>query len=403
MIEPTLKERFELLSPLLDERMRRLVAAVEAELLGYGGVSRVSEETGVSRRAITAGKKELKEAVKKPTQERIRKKGGGRKRMTQKYPALKRELRKLVESTTRGDPESPLLWTCKSVRKLSDELKKKGYIVSHTVVSALLDDLGYSLQANAKTREGEDHPDRNAQFEYINLKIKEFQAGRQPVISVDCKKKELIGDFKNNGREYRPAGESEEVRVYDFPDEELGKVAPYGVYDLTKNKGWVSVGISHDTAAFAVNTIRQWWASMGKACYPQANQLLITADSGGSNSYRTKLWKVELQKLAKDTGLSVSVCHLPPGTSKWNKIEHRLFSFITQNWRGRPLLSQEVVVNLIAATTTRKGLQVECQLDTNIYEKGIQVSEAEMKALHINTNAFHGEWNYTISPNSQES
>lgn len=403
MSEPTLKERFELLSPLLDERMRRLVAAVEAELLGYGGVSRVSEETGVSRRAITEGKKELKEAVRKPSQERVRKTGGGRKRITQKYPALKRELRKLVESTTRGDPESPLLWTCKSVRKLSDELKKKGYIVSHTVVSALLADLGYSLQANAKTREGEDHPDRNAQFEYINFKIKEFQADRQPVISVDCKKKELIGDFKNNGQEYRPTGEPEEVRVYDFPDEELGKVAPYGVYDLTKNKGWVSVGISRDTAAFAVNTIRQWWASMGKACYPQASQLLITADSGGSNSYRTRLWKVELQKLATETGLSVSVCHLPPGTSKWNKIEHRLFSFITQNWRGRPLLSQEVVVNLIAATTTRKGLQVECQLDTNIYETGIQVSEEEMKALHINMNAFHGEWNYTIFPHFQKS
>lgn len=403
MSEPTLKERFELLSPLLDERMRRLVAAVEAELLGYGGVSKVSEETGVSRRAITEGKKELKEAVRKPSPERIRKTGGGRKRITQKYPALKRELRKLVESTTRGDPESPLLWTCKSVRKLSDELKKKGYIVSHTVVSALLADLGYSLQANAKTREGEDHPDRNAQFEYINFKIKEFQADRQPVISVDCKKKELIGDFKNNGQEYRPTGEPEEVRVYDFPDEELGKVAPYGVYDLTKNKGWVSVGISRDTAAFAVNTIRQWWASMGKACYPQASQLLITADSGGSNSYRTRLWKVELQKLATETGLSVSVCHLPPGTSKWNKIEHRLFSFITQNWRGRPLLSQEIVVNLIAATTTRKGLQVECQLDTNIYETGIQVSEEEMKALHINMNAFHGEWNYTIFPYLQKS
>lgn len=403
MNESTLKERFDLLSPLLDERMRRLVAAVEAELLGYGGVSRVSEETGVSRRAITEGKKELKEAVKKPNQERVRKTGGGRKRITQKYPALKRELRKLVESTTRGDPESPLLWTCKSVRKLSDELKKKGYIVSHTVVSALLADLGYSLQANAKTREGEDHPDRNAQFEHINFKIKEFQASQQPVISVDCKKKELIGNFKTNGQEYRPTGEPEEVNAYDFPDKELGKVAPYGVYDLTKNKGWVSVGISHDTAAFAVNTIRQWWVSMGKACYPQASQLLITADSGGSNSYRTRLWKIELQRLAKETGLSVSVCHLPPGTSKWNKIEHRLFSFITQNWRGRPLLSHEVVVNLIAATTTRKGLQVECQLDTNTYEKGIQISEEEMKALHINMNAFHGEWNYTISPHSQES
>jgi hypothetical protein len=378
--------------------MKRLFAAAEAEVIGYGGVSKVSVETGISRQTITEGKKELKQTKKKLEPGRVRKEGGGRKRATEKYPTLKRELRKLVEATTRGDPESPLLWTCKSVRKLSEELKQKSYNVSHTVVSELLDDMGYSLQSNQKTREGSEHEDRDAQFEYINSQIKIFQENKQPVISVDCKKKELIGNFKNGGREYRPKGEPEEVRTHDFPDKELGKVAPYGVYDLTENKGWVNVGVSHDTAAFAVNSIQQWWVSMGQECYPQARQLLITADSGGSNGYRVRLWKIELQNLANKTGLSVSVRHLPPGTSKWNKIEHRLFSFITQNWRGRPLVSHEVVVNLISATTTRKGLKVNCQLDTNTYKTGIQVSEEELKSINILKDEFHGEWNYTISP-----
>jgi len=391
MEKTILQERYELLSPLLDERMKRLFVAVEAKLLGYGGVSQVAKETGISRHTITMGQKELKEAKKEVSPERIRKKGGGRKPITQQYPVIKRELRKLVESTTRGDPECPLLWTCKSLRKLSDELKSKGYIVSHTVVGELLDDMGYSLQANAKTREGKEHPDRNAQFEYINARIKEWQSNNQPVISVDCKKKENVGNFKNAGREYRPKGQPEEVHTHDFPDKELGKAAPYGVYDLTQNKGWVTVGISHETSTFAVNAIRQWWLSMGKEYYPKATQLLITADSGGSNGYRVKLWKIELQKLANDIGLSVSVCHLPPGTSKWNKIEHRLFSFITQNWRSRPLVSLEVIISLIAATTTKKGLEVTCKLDTNSYETGIKVSEEELKAVNMKKNDFHGE------------
>jgi len=399
MYESGIKERYELLEPFLDERIKRLVVAAEAETLGYGGVSAVAQATGVSRQTITDGQKELKKGGHIASSTRIRKAGGGRKRITQKYPALKRELRKLLESTTRGDPQSPLLWTCKSVRNLSAALTQKGYPVSHTVVSRLLVEMDYSLQANVKTHEGtEENPDRNAQFEYINAKIKTFQASQDPVISIDCKKKESIGHFKNAGREYHPIGKPEEVDTHDFPDEELGKVSPYGVYDLTENKGWVSVGVSHDTAAFAINTIRHWWSSMGSVRYPQATRLLITADSGGSNGYRLRLWKVELQKLANELGLAVSVCHLPPGTSKWNKIEHRLFSFITQNWRGRPLISHEVVVNLIAATTTQKGLHVECQLDKNRYETGIQVSDKALRAVQITKDSFHGEWNYTIHP-----
>jgi hypothetical protein len=299
---------------------------------------------------------------------------------------------------TRGDPESPLLWTCKSVRKLSHELNRMGHKISHNLVAELLKEMGYSLQANKKTLEGTSHPDRNAQFEHINNRVKKYQANELPVISVDTKKKELVGDFKNSGRELRPKGEPQKVRVHDFMIPELGKASPYGVYDITHNVGWVNVDIDNDTAAFAVESIRRWWYTMGHERYPEANKLLITADSGGSNGYRIRLGKMELQNLANETGLSISVCHLPPGTSKWNKIEHRLFSFITQNWRGKPLVSHEVIINLIAATRTKNGLQVRCQIDTNSYPKGIKVSDDIMDSLNIQRDLFHGEWNYTISP-----
>lgn len=392
-----IKKRFLFIAPILNERLRRIFAAVEAMAIGYGGATLVSRETGVSRAAIALGCKELKEQ-QKPDSHRIRKKGGGRKRAVDKDPLLKRDLEGLLEPVTRGDPESPLLWTCKSVRKLSQELNRMGHKTSHNLVAELLKEMGYSLQANKKTLEGTSHPDRNAQFEYINQKVKEYQAGELPVISVDTKKKELVGDFKNSGRELRPKGEPQKVRVHDFMIPELGKASPYGVYDITHNVGWVNVGIDNDTAAFAVESIRRWWYTMGQERYPEANKLLITADSGGSNGYRTRLWKMELQNLANETGLAISVCHLPPGTSKWNKIEHRLFSFITQNWRGKPLVSHEVIVNLIAATRTKNGLQVRCQIDTNSYPKGKKVSDDIMDSLNIQRDFFHGEWNYTISP-----
>lgn len=393
-----IKKRFKLLSPFLDERMRRILSAVEANSIGYGGISAVSRATGISRRAITEGCKELLESKTDKQVVRVRKKGGGRKASVEKHPELKDTLEKLVEPVTRGDPVSPLRWTCKSVRVLSRELKKKGYEVSHNLVSNLLKELGYSLQANRKTKEGSSHPDRNAQFEHINSQVVQFQLVGGPVISVDTKKKELVGDFKNAGRELRRKGQPEKVRVYDFRIPELGKVAPYGVYDVTANLGWVNVGVDHDTATFAVESIRRWWYFMGVQMYPDASKLLITADGGGSNGYRVRLWKVELQRFASETGLRISVCHLPPGTSKWNKIEHRLFSYISQNWRGKPLVSHEVIVNLIASTTTQKGLRVKCQLDQNIYPKGIKISDEEMKRLNIRRDEFHGEWNYTILP-----
>jgi transposase len=394
-----IRKRFEALSPHIDERVRRLCLASEALAIGRGGVSLVAAETGVSRPTIAAGIRELKGNASSPLVEsRIRREGGGRKRIVEKDPELKTALESLVEPVTRGDPESPLRWTSKSLRKLSDELARLGHTVSHRVVGELLEEAGYSLQANSKTNEGGAHPDRNAQFEHINETVKAFQSAGFPVISVDTKKKELIGDFKNKGRELRPKGDPEKVRVYDFIIPELGKASPYGVYDITKNEGWVSVGIDHDTAAFAVHSISSWWRTMGKAVYPEAKELLISADGGGSNGYRVKLWKLELQKLADETGLSISVCHLPPGTSKWNKIEHRLFSFISQNWRGKPLISYEVIVNLIAATTTKAGLTVKCQIDKNLYPKGVTVSEEEIKALNIIRHNFHGEWNYTILP-----
>ena len=337
-----------------------------------------------------------------PRAMRIRRPGGGRKRTVTKDATLLHDLEQLVEPLSRGDPESPLRWTCKSVRKLADALNHQGHHVSHELVANLLKELGYSLQANRKTREGTAHPDRNAQFEHINAEVQAFQSAGQPVISVDTKKKELVGDFKNGGRELCPQGEPETVRVHDFVIPELGKVAPYGVYDVTHNLGWVNVGIDHDTAAFAVASIRRWWQLLGQPRYPGAQRVLITADGGGSNGSRVRLWKIELQKLADETGLEISVCHLPPGTSKWNKIEHRLFSYISQNWRGKPLISHAVIVNLIAATTTKTGLKVRCELDTQVYPMGIVVTDDELAQVNLKRNDFHGEWNYTIAPHTKQ-
>lgn len=337
-----IKKRFSALRKFLDERSRRLLAGAESLALGRGGISTVSRATGLSRPVIRQGVAELK-AREVTLTGRVRRPGGGRKRISERDPSVVTDLEKLVEPVTRGDPESPLRWTCKSVRRLAQELTQQGHQISYPVVAELLDELGYSLQANRKTKEGSSHPDRNAQFEYINRKVKRFLSDRQPVISVDTKKKELVGDFKNGGREWRPQGQPEPVRVHDFLIKGLGRATPYGVYDLAQNTGWVSVGVDHDTATFAVESIRRWWQSMGQSVYPRASRLLITADAGGSNGARVRLWKVELQKLADETGLRIAVCHFPPGTSKWNKIEHRLFSFISQNWRGKPLISFEVI------------------------------------------------------------
>jgi transposase len=390
----------ELLSPMIDERSRRLLVGAAALAIGRGGTSEVARETGVSRPTIVAGIKQLAEeqATEAPHSGRVRREGGGRKPKVDTLPGLSEALEKLVEPVTRGDPESPLRWTCKSLRNLADELGAQGYSVSHRLVGELLEQLGYSLQANRKTTEGSSHPDRDAQFNYINERVSSFLASGQPAISVDTKKKELVGDFKNVGRELRPKGEPEKVRIHDFVIPELGKVAPYGVYDIANNEAWVSVGTDHDTAAFAVASIKAWWDTMGKAAYPSAKELLITADCGGSNGYRVRLWKTELQKLATATNLTIQVCHLPPGTSKWNKIEHRLFSFISQNWRGKPLISHEVIVNLIAATKTRTGLVVRSALDTNEYPAGTIVTDQEYDDLRITPAEFHGEWNYAIRP-----
>jgi hypothetical protein len=402
MSDTTLVEkRFKHLSPYLDERLRRLWAAAEAEALGFGGAVAVERSTGVSRRAISVGRRELQAGPTVPGvagSRRIRGPGGGRKKSIDKHPKLLGSLLALVEPVTRGDPEKPLRWTSKSVRHLAAELQAQGFRVSHQLVSELLQQEGYSLQANVKTREGGTHPDRNAQFEYINQRIGLVQAQGQPVISVDTKKKELVGDFKNSGREWRPKGQPQAVRVHDFIIPELGRANPYGVYDLAHNRGWVSVGTDHDTAAFAVSTIRRWWAGMGQSLYSAAKRLLITADGGGSNGSRNRLWKRELQALADDTGLEIEVAHLPPGTSKWNKIEHRLFSFISQNWRGKPLTSHEVIVQLIAATTNRKGLAVHAEIDSDTYPPGTKVTKQEMAQLRLDPAAFHGEWNYTIRP-----
>jgi len=392
-----LRIRFEKVSPFLDERTRRLVAAAEAEALGRGGITWVSRETGLCRETIRLGLTELHQGVP-PAIERVRKPGGGRKRTEQKAPMLKSSLERLIDPVTRGDPESPLRWTCKSTRQLAEALKSQGHQTSHRMVAEMLHELGYSLQGNRKTLEGESHPDRHAQFEYIHRQVTTFQGSGQPVISVDTKKKELVGQFKNGGREWPPQGKPEPVEAYDFPSAAQGKVAPYGVYDPTRNEGWVNVGTDHDTAAFAVESIRRWWQMMGCTAYPHARQLLITADSGGSNGARVRLWKVALQAFANETGLAITVCHFPPGTSKWNKIEHRLFSAISQNWRGRPLVSHEVIVNLIAGTTNSQGLQVQSGLDMNHYPKGVKVSNEEMATLNLRRANFHGEWNYSILP-----
>jgi len=393
-----LASKFKLLAGVLDERARRLVAGAEAEAIGFGGVTAVARASGLSRGTVIRGVAELKVAPKAARGQRIRRQGAGRKRTIDQDASLKRDLESLVEPVTRGDPESSLRWTCKSVRQLAAELRRMNHRTSHRMVAELLHEMEYSLQANSKTLEGSAHPDRDAQFHHIADKSREFQKAGQPVISVDTKKKELVGDFKNNGKELRPKGDPEKVRVHDFVIPALGRAAPYGVYDVTKNAGWVSVGTDHDTAAFAAQSIRRWWESMGAQAYPEAARLLITADSGGSNGARVRLWKVELQKLADETGLEISVCHLPPGTSKWNKIEHRMFSFISQNWRGKPLVSHQVIVNLIAATTTKTGLQVRAEIDRGKYPKGVKVSKQQVNEILLERDPFHGEWNYTILP-----
>lgn len=394
-----ISERHKILSPFFDERSRRLLTAAESRVIGHGGIGIVSKSTGVSRTTISRGLKELSHPDLIETN-RIRKKGGGRKKAVEKLPAIEKELEKLIEPALRGEPDSPLMWTSKSLRKLSAELKLKGFNVSHKLVGEILKKKGFSLQANRKTDEGKSHPDRNAQFEYIHLRVKAFQDNGQPVISVDAKKKELVGNFKNNGKEWHKEKEPDKVKVYDFLSDAEGKAIPYGVYDLSQNKGWVSVGIDHDTAEFAVETIKKWWAKMGGCTYPNAQRLLITADGGGSNSSRSRLWKKGIQKLSDETGLVIDVCHFPPATSKWNKIEHRLFSYISQNWRGKPLVSYEVIVNLIASTKTEKGLEVTCELDTKTYDTGIKIKDKDMKSINLEKHDFHGEWNYTISPKS---
>jgi DDE family transposase len=396
--DPGTARRFRLLKAQLDERLRRCVAAAEAEALGPRGIAVVSRATGVSPRAIRRGLSELREDRPPGTAGRIRQPGGGRKRATDKDPTLRLDLERLVEPTTRGDPESPLRWTCKSVRQLADALHTQGHQASHQLVSELLTDLGYSLQGNRKTIEGTTHPDRNAQFEYINRQVRQCLRTGDPVISVDTKKKELVGNFKNSGRERRPTGEPERVLIHDFVVPELGRAIPYGVYDIGRNTGWVSVGLDHDTASFAVESIRRWWRHMGRPAYRHARRLLITADAGGSNGPRLRLWRLELQHLANELGIPITVCHFPPGTSKWNKIEHRLFSFISMNWRGKPLISYQVIVSLIVATTTVTGLRVNAKLDTHHYPAGVRVRDADLERVNYKPARFHGDWNYTISP-----
>lgn len=397
---PSFEKRLLTLLPHLNERQKRLAAALEAKTFGHGGMSQVSRVTGMSRVTLHKAIGELK----KPSLElRVRMSGGGRKREADRQSGLTKTLSRLVESSTRGDPMSSLLWTCKSTRELAGTLEREGYTISHPTVATLLKEMGYSLQANQKTLEGTDHPDRNRQFHYLNDCVGRCLKEELPVISVDTKKKELIGLYHNKGETWRPKGEPEKVMVHDFIDPEIPKAIPYGVYDVGKNQGWVNVGCDHDTATFAMESIRRWWRKMGQPVYPQAKRLLICADAGGSNGYRIRLWKVELQKFVDESGLVVTVCHLPPGTSKWNKIEHRLFSHISMNWRGRPLISHEVVVKLIGATKTKTGLKVKAKLDKGKYPPKMKVSDAEMASLNIEPHEFHGEWNYTIRPRNQKS
>lgn len=401
----SVRRKYEVLAPLLHEKARRCWAACEALSLGRGGISLVAAATDLSRPTIRRGITELQAGDHDPDRpsgdlRRIRRAGGGRSSIAATDRTLIRDLIRLIDPATRGDPMSPLLWTCKSTRNLTDALLGLGHDLSHQTVGRLLVELGYSLQANRKAEEGRDHPDRDAQFEHINAQVRSFQRRGQPVISVDTKKKEIVGNYKNPGQEWEPSGQPRRVQSKDFPDKELGKVAPYGVYDLTANEGWVNVGISHDTAAFAVESVRRWWERMGRSVYAKAKALLITADAGGSNGSRNRLWKVRLQDLADETGLRITVCHFPPGTSKWNKIEHRMFCHITENWRGRPLVSRAVVVNLIGSTRTRTGLRVEAELDTNTYEKGIKVTDRELETVRLKRDEFHGDWNYRIEPHS---
>ncbi len=396
-----IRRKYRALSPVMDERVRRQWAAAEAATLGWGGIATVSAATGLARNTIAAGLRELEHRRGHPDEPvaiRLRRVGAGRKPLTETDPGLLQALDALVDPVTRGHPESPLRWTCKSTRKLAEELQRQKHPVTDRTVAALLKQLGYGLQSNRKTKEGSSHPDRNAQFEYISRQVLACQRRRQPVVSVDTKKKELVGEFKNVGAEWQPQGEPEQVNVHDFPAKGLGKAIPYGVYDLARNEGWVSVGIDHATAQFAAASLGRWWREMGAARYPRATELMITADGGGSNGSRNRLWKVALQGLANDTGLVLRVCHFPPGTSKWNKIEHRLFCFITKNWRGRPLTSYEVIVNLIANTTTESGLTVKAALDSGEYETGIEVSDGDLARVKLTRAKFHGDWNYTIRP-----
>jgi transposase len=400
--EAEIKSRYASLQGTLTERSRRLFAGCEALAFGWGGITAVSRAIGMSAKVVRRGLVECQEieSGKAPTlkPQRSRKPGGGRKKIKESYPELLPTLRELVESTTRGDPESALLWTARSQRNLVEALATKGYRISKHSLAKLLQELGYSLQGNRKKQEGAQHPDRNAQFDHINERVRQQLAAGEPSISVDTKKKELVGSFKNGGRELRPQGDPEMVNVHDFPSLGEGKAIPYGVYDLAENEAWVSVGITHDTAEFAVATIRTWYAELGQPLYPKATSLLITADGGGSNGYRVRLWKLELQQLANELRIPISVCHLPPGTSKWNKIEHRLFSFITQNWRGKPLITHQVIIELISATTTRKGLQVHSRLDERHYQTNRRVSDKQIETVNLEPDPWHGEWNYTIHP-----
>lgn len=397
-----LQKKFTWVWPLLDERSRRLLAANEAMSLGYGGISAVHQACGLSRQSISNGIREIKEgATTQPG--RIRNSGAGRKSILVADPLLVMALEELIDGHTRGDPQSPLRWTCKSTRTLAKQLSKKQHPISHTKVAQILHSLNYSLQSNRKTEEGADHPDRDAQFQHINAQVSQSMEQGQPVISVDTKKKELIGNYANDGQQWLAAKEPINVQGHDFPNPDIPRAYPYGIYDLARNAGFVNVGTDHDTGEFAVASIRGWWRQEGKKLYPQATKLLITADGGGSNGSRLRLWKVELQKLANETGLAISVCHFPPGTSKWNKVEHRLFSFITSNWRGEPLIDYETIVNLIANTTTAKGLKVKCRLDRRKYPTGRRIGDEEMRRVNVVRNTFHGEWNYVIQPNTSKS
>ena len=391
------------LAPMMNERMRRQWAASEARAYGWGGVRAVSGAIGMSPNTIRRGLAELLDRQAHPGAPedlRIRRPGGGRKALTENDPDLQDALEHLVDPVTRGDPESPLRWTCKSTTQLAEALTRQGHTLSPRSVGRLLNEAGYSLQSNRKTLEGASHPDRNAQFEHISRTVQAFQKRGQPVISVDTKKKELVGAFKNVGREWRPKGDPDTVKIYDFVDPELGKAIPYGVYDLSSNQGWVSVGVDHDTARFAVEAIRRWWGKMGSQRYPSAHKLLITADGGGSNGSRCRLWKVALQDLASQLGLTIHVCHFPPGTSKWNKIEHRMFCHITQNWRGKPLVSHDIIINLIASTATKTGLKIRAELDRGSYPTGVAVADEELASVNLKRADFHGEWNYAIRPKS---